>query len=406
MNKKNKIIILVLCIIFLLLLAIFLIFYTNSTKEEFNPDDYEPIEDTKIFFLKDNLEVYEDVKLSDVVKLSNNSKIINDYKIDTKELGIIKLYLKYEENGKEKKNYTSIKVIDSTPPYVGIGESYSHIINTNFTFDSDILCADNFDKEIKCEIIGKYDLTKLGKNNVKVRAVDSSGNVTEQNFILNVIERPKQNSSTKTYQKLDDVLKAKPENSSVMIDVSKWQADIDWKKVKDSGVEYAMLRLGTQEAVDKGSRVDDYFEKNIKEAQKNGIKIGVYYYSYANDVEDARKQANWVIDKLSDYNLDLPVAFDWECWRYFHDFKISIHDLNEIAGTFLQLIEKAGYDTLNYGSKNYMENIWNLPNTKSWVAHYTDKTDYSKEYVMWQFTDSGLVPGIDGAVDLNYYYYK
>ncbi len=189
-----------------------------------------------------------------------------------------------------------------------------------------------------------------------------------------------------------------------MIDVSKWQEDIDWKKVKEAGVNYAMLRLGTQKNVDEDSILDAYFEKNIKEAKENGVKVGVYYYTYANDINDAKEQAKWVIEQLKDYELDLPVAFDWECWRKFNDFNISIHDLNEIGRTFLKEVESAGYKVVNYGSKNYLEKLWDLEEYDTWVAHYTKETNYSKDYIMWQFTDTGLLSGVKGPVDFNYLY--
>lgn len=404
MDKKKKIII-ILSILVVLVLSIFIFLFLFKEKEE-DYEQYEPVDETEITFLKDYLEVYENVNLSDVISLNNNTEIIDDYKINTSELGVIKLYIKYMEDGKEKKKYTSIKIVDSTPPYIGIGEKYSHIINTNFTFAKDVLCADNYDKNVTCEIVGDYDLTKIGENKVKVIAKDSSGNVTEKDFSLNVIEKPKNTNNTTDYKKLEDIVKEKPENASILIDVSKWQANIDWEKVKNAGIDYAMLRLGTQQAIDKGSVLDTYFVENIKNAQENGIKVGVYYYSYANDKDDAKEQAEWVIEQLKDYKLDLPVAFDWECWKYFNEFNISLHDLNEIARTFLKTVDNSGFDVINYGSKNYMENIWDLNEYQTWLAHYTDKTDYSKEYIIWQFTDAGIIPGISGNVDVNYYFNK
>lgn len=407
MTKTKKIIIVVLSILLVVVgVVLAVLLYNNSKKDDL--DDYIPLEENKVTFVKDYLEVYEDINLKDVIKLNDGLELVDDYKIDTDELGIIKLYIKFLEDGKEKKEYTSIEVKDTTPPYVGSGGTYSHIINTTFTFSKDILCADNYDKHIECEVVGDYDLTKIGQNYVKVRAEDSSGNVTEKDLILKVIERPKTGSSsgTTSYISLDDIKKNKAENAEIVIDVSKWQENINWKKVKEAGINYAMLRLGTQKAVDKESVVDAYFEQNIKNAQANGIKVGVYYYSYANDIEDAEEQAEWVIEKLKDYDLDLPVAFDWECFKYFNDFNISIHDLNEIGRTFLDKVKNAGYDTVNYGSKNYLEALWDIKEHKTWLAHYTSNTDYSKDYIMWQFTSSGRIPGINGNVDVNYYYVK
>ena len=408
MNKKTKILLLIICLMAIVGIVLFLIFGLGSS-DEFDPDDYkEPIELTKINFLTKKIEVYDDVKLSDVIELKNDLELLYDYQINTDELGSTKLYIKYKENGEVYKNYTSIKIVDTTPPYIGVSGSYSHIVDTNFTFNSDVICADNYDKHVECNIVGEYDLTTIGESNVKVVAEDSSGNITEKNMVLKVIEKPKASSgggnTTVNYKKLEDIIDKMPSDATLMIDVSKWQADIDWGKVKESGINYAMIRIGSQKAIDKESVLDTYFEKNIEEAQKNGIKVGVYYYSYANDVEDAEEQAKWVLEQLKGYKLDLPVAFDWECWKYFNSFNISIHDLNVIAKTFLSKIEEAGYDTVNYGSKNYLETFWDLKGYKTWLAHYTDYTNYSKDFLMWQFTNIGTVPGINGAVDVNYYY--
>ena len=202
-----------------------------------------------------------------------------------------------------------------------------------------------------------------------------------------------------------DIIKIhKKPNTSIGIDVSKWQKDIDWKKVKEAGIDYAMIRLGTQKALDKESVIDEFFDKNIKEAKANNIKVGVYYFSYANDVNDAEEQAEWVIEQLKAYDLDLPISFDWECWKYYNEFNINLHELNEIGKAFLRKIEEAGYTGINYSSKNYLINVWELDEYGTWLAHYTDKTNYDKDFLMWQFTDKGKVPGITNNVDLNYYY--
>ena len=73
---------------------------------------------------------------------------------------------------------------------------------------------------------------------------------------------------------------------------------------------------------------------------------------------------------------------------------------------FLKIISDNGYKAINYGSKNYLEHIWNIDEYGTWLAHYNDKTTYSKDYIIWQFTDKGVVPGINSVVDLNYFYYN
>ena len=222
---------------------------------------------------------------------------------------------------------------------------------------------------------------------------------------MKVIEKPK-NSSSSNEISFEEIQSRLPGNASLLIDVSKWDRDIDWKKVKEAGVEYAMIRLGTQKALDKESVIDEYFEKNYKGDKENDIKIGVYYFSYANDVEDAKIQAEWVLDKIKGYEIDLPVSLDWESWEYFSEFNMSLHDLNELASTFLGMIKEKGYDAINYSSKSYLENVWNVKDYYTWLAHYTINTNYQGDFLIWQFTSSGRIPGIKGNVDVNFYYNK
>lgn len=369
----------------------------------FNKKELKTVSDKRITVINNKVEVYSKVKLSNIILLDSNLELLDDYLIDTSDLKEELLLISYldKEDGYTKEDSFMVEVVDTTPPYIGVNDNYNHIINTNFTINSDVICGDNYDKEVICELIGDYDLEVLGKQKVKLVAEDSHGNKTEKEFNLNVVEKSINDNTVIDFK--DVVI---PDNASLLIDVSKWEEDIDWKTVKESGINYAMIRLGTQRAVDEGSVVDSYFEKNIKEAQEVGIKVGVYYFSYANDKKDAKEQAEWVIDSLKSYNIDLFVAFDWECWKYFNDFKISFHDLNEIGDTFLKTIEDAGYKGINYGSKKYLENVWDLDSYDTWLAHYTDNTDYSRSYTIWQFTESGKVDGIKGTVDLNLYYNK
>lgn len=399
MNKKTIIIILSVLIIINFGIIYFLL---NNNEESFD----RLIKDDEITLKKDNIPVYEDIKLSEILDLKNNLRLADDYKINTGKVGKLKLNISYRDdiNDKDKKGYLEINIIDDVPPYIGIGDHYSHIINTNFTFYDDIICKDNYDRKIECKIVGDYNIDELGETNLKVVATDSGNNKTEKEFTLKVIEKKDIKDTTPIYKDIKDI--EIPENASLMIDVSKWQKDIDWKLVKESGIDYAMIRLGTQKAVDKESVLDTYFEKNIKEAQEVGMKVGVYYFSYANDVNDAKIQAEWVVEQLKDYKIDLPVSFDWECWKYLNSFEINLHELNEMAKTFLNILKDNGYDVVNYGSKNYLEKIWNLDEYDVWLAHYIDKTTYEGNYIMWQFTDKGIVPGINSSVDLDFYYEK
>ena len=167
-----------------------------------------------------------------------------------------------------------------------------------------------------------------------------------------------------------------------------------------------MIRLGTQIGAHEDSKLDDYFLENIKGAKEVGIKVGVYYYSYASSKKEARDQAKWVVKNLKGFDLDLPVVFDWECYSMFNSFSISFYDLNRIADSFLGEIRHYGYQPMLYASKNYLEKIWTSFDSKVWLAHYTTYTNYQGDYLMWQLTNHGVVSGIQGEVDIDLGYFK
>ena len=146
------------------------------------------------------------------------------------------------------------------------------------------------------------------------------------------------------------------------------------------------------------------FKKNIGEALKYKIPVGVYFYSYASNIKEARNDARWVIKQIKDYKVKLGVSFDWEDWSYFNSYNISFHDLNEISNAFMDEISKAKYKTMLYSSKNYLELIWNNKKYDTWLAHYTDKTNYLGKYKYWQICDTGRVDGINGNVDIDIMY--
>ena len=149
------------------------------------------------------------------------------------------------------------------------------------------------------------------------------------------------------------------------------------------------------------STLDKRFKENLKNAKAAGIKVGIYYYSYAKDTTESANQAKWIIKELDSEELDLPIAFDWEDWSDFMNYKINFNDLNDIANSFMGEIEKNGYKSMNYGSATYHERVWDTPNYPTWLAYYTDNNDFEEEYIMWQISSTGKVDGISGYVDLD-----
>jgi len=186
------------------------------------------------------------------------------------------------------------------------------------------------------------------------------------------------------------------------IDISRYNGSIDFKKVKDSGIEFVMIRCGTGY----GQRPckDVKFETYYKQAKAAGLKVGTYFYSYAPSVTQARAEAAWVLDWIKGKQFDYPIVFDMEEQRV---AKLGKAKVSAIAIAFCSVVEHAGYYVSIYSSKSWIESYYISEVYEQfdlWVAQWASKCTYEGSYGMWQYTDSGEVPGISGAVDMNYAY--
>ena len=237
---------------------------------------------------------------------------------------------------------------------------------------------------------------------------DESGNETNKDFTLHVIKEfassSNDNSKPTGINFSEAVEKYKNDNTMLGIDVSSFQGEIDWKKVKNAGVEFAIIRLGFGYTVNMELVLDKYFQANLEGAKNQGLKVGVYFYTYANTLEEIEEQAKFISDNLHGEELELGVTFDWENWNNFQDYQVSFYDLNNMYDNFSSILKNKGYDTMLYGSKFYLSNVWSTSNRKIWLAHYTSMTNYDKDFKLWQFSDKGLVDGINGFVDLDILY--
>lgn len=341
---------------------------------------------------------------------SINGNIMNNYEIDTKSLGEKEISFQFINDDHIKVKYSyKIEVVDVTAPVIWLSGSYTVTKGSNIDLTKKILCGDDLDNHPTCNIEGEYDLNTLGVYPLIFKAEDKSGNKTEQKFNLNVIE-PKKNTSTSSkqppsYTNFSDVLSTyKTENTRIGIDVSSWQGEIDFDALENAGVEFIIIRVGGTKGRDKEYFVDNYFERNIIEANKRNIEVGIYFYSYANSNEKAKEEAEWVIDKIKEYKVDLPIAYDWENWSSFNDYNLSFFGLTTMADTFLDTVKNAGYEGLLYSSKSYLERLWFPSKYDTWLAHYVDKTNYKGDYKYWQLCSDGKIDGIKGAVDIDIMY--
>lgn len=185
------------------------------------------------------------------------------------------------------------------------------------------------------------------------------------------------------------------------IDVSRYQGKIDWKKVKNSGIQFAMLRCGSGY---QGGSKDIKFEDNYKGAKEQGIYVGAYFYSYAKTVSQAEKEADLVLTWLKDKQFEYPIAFDIEDNS---QKKLGKQLISEIIKTFCNKLEKAGYFVSVYSSKSWFETLIDdevKSKYDTWVAQWSDKCTYKDNYGIWQNSSKGSIKGINGNVDTDIAY--
>jgi len=182
------------------------------------------------------------------------------------------------------------------------------------------------------------------------------------------------------------------------IDVSKWQKDIDFNKVKASGISFVIIRAGYGKEI---SQKDPYFEKNYAKAKAAGLHVGVYWYSYADTIDAAKKEAATCLATIKGKQLEYPVYFDVEEKQQFAKGK---NFCDSIITTFCNAIEKAGYYAGLYMSTSYLNNYVSKAVRERytvWVAQYGKKCSYNGPYCIWQYSSKGQVPGVAGNCDMN-----
>ena len=195
------------------------------------------------------------------------------------------------------------------------------------------------------------------------------------------------------------------------IDVSSYQNNIDWKQVKESGVDFAMIRVGYRGWGTGRIVYDNNYSYNIENALKNGIECGVYFYSQAVNESEAIEEADFVINAIKNYNITYPIVIDSEyatTSRVGRADNLSTEERTKVCKAFCERVQQKGYSGMIYASKFWLYNnldMSKLSNYKVWVAHYTNsinnKTDYKGKYDIWQYTSKGNIAGINGNVDLN-----
>lgn len=185
------------------------------------------------------------------------------------------------------------------------------------------------------------------------------------------------------------------------IDVSKWQGDINWKKVYSSGVDFAIIRSSYGK-----EHVDEKLEANVAGCEKYGISYGFYHYTYATSVKEARREARFFLNTIKKYKPDYPIVLDIE---NDHFKSMSRKKVTNILVAFMTELENAGYYATVYSYANFFRDHVDMSRIKQydvWVASWGDEDKlnsvYDAPYGMWQYSAAGRVNGINGDVDLDY----
>lgn len=234
-----------------------------------------------------------------------------------------------------------------------------------------------------------------------------SSNEVSENKILDGI--PKNSYKKDSFRKENGKLEYYKNNakiSSIGIDVSKYQGDIDWQKVKDAGIEFAMIRMGVRGYNSGKVVMDEDYIKNMTEASAQGISLGIYFYSQAVSREEAVEEANYAVVAAQSFGVSYPIVFYTE--HIENDAARTDHltpkTLSECAKAFCDTVKGYGYIPMIMGNKeHFMENmeLTDIVEYDWWLSDITDFSDFPYKYSMWQYANNGKVDGISGNVNLN-----
>ena len=190
------------------------------------------------------------------------------------------------------------------------------------------------------------------------------------------------------------------------IDVSKWNGSIDWKAVKNSGIEYVIIRCGYRGS-SQGMLIEDpKYQTNIKGATEAGLKVGVYFFTQAISEAEAVEEASMVLEQVKNYHITYPIFLDVEPSGGRAD-GIDKDTRTAVCKAFCQTIQSAGYTAGIYANKTWLETKMDanaLSAYKIWLAQYAATPTYGGRYDMWQYQATGKVSGISGDVDMNWSY--
>lgn len=235
---------------------------------------------------------------------------------------------------------------------------------------------------------------------------DSDGNEVRLPILPNVPKHPYDWTCLQSLYGRKNYIISGERVSKQGIDVSSFQGEIDWQRVKEDGIEFAIIRLGYRGYGTGRIMLDDYYEANIQGALDAGLDVGVYFFSQAVSEEEAVEEAQIVLENIKNYNLTYPIIYDAE--EIPSDTArtdgLTVRQLTDNAIAFCEYIKAAGYPTMIYSNKRWLLtklDLERLTDYDIWFAGYINIPEYPYDFKIWQYTESGTVDGIEGNVDMN-----
>ena len=192
------------------------------------------------------------------------------------------------------------------------------------------------------------------------------------------------------------------------IDVSSFQGDVDWQAVADSGVEFVIIRAGGRGYGEGAMYEDSKAQQNYLGARAAGLKVGAYFFSQAISPEEAVEEAEYLMELIRDWELEMPLVYDWEyISEEARTGQVDRQTVTDCMLSFCDRVTREGHSAMIYFNPEHSRDLFHIEQIVDypfWLAMYTDWMTYPYKIDMWQYTDQGTVPGIEGSVDINLYF--
>lgn len=255
----------------------------------------------------------------------------------------------------------------------------------------------------------------VDKNGSSVSVPDNEllvSDIYEGDVLIPKFDLKKNRYDLKKFVKKDGFLRYDDPGARLGVDVSDYQGNVDWTAVKNAGMDFAILRLGWRGSTQGLLHVDETFEQNFENATDAGLFVGVYFFSQAVTEAEAEAEADFVVETLNGRKVAYPVVFDWETpmpseqipQEDLRAYDMDGEEVTKIAKAFCERVKAAGYTPCVYTNKSMAYEFFDLSELSAydlWYAEYQDAPSLYYDFRIWQYTEEGQVPGIDGGVDVN-----